>query len=1055
MTTFRSHTLSVSLLIGFSLLANSAELGFNQDIRPILSDHCFQCHGPDSKKRKAGLRLDTAEGAYAEIDAGEWAIKPGDADSSEVVKRIFSTDPDEMMPPPEAKLPINDEDRNTLKEWINQGAVYQSHWAFIPVERPAIPEAPDLAEGIQANNPIDSIVFNQLQKRDLSPQPLASKEKRIRRVTLDLTGLPPTPEAVQAFVNSSDPDAYEKWVDHLLESEAYGERMAVDWLDLARYADSYGYQVDREWDVWAYRDWVIDAFNKNLPFDKFIQWQLGGDLLPNPTREQVLATAFNRLNPQKSEGGSTPEEFRTEYVADRVRTFGTTFLGLTLECSRCHDHKYDPISQKEYYQIFAYFNNIDEAGLYAYFGSSVPTPTLLLNSADQDQQIASANHQIALLENQWEQLKKNIQPDFENWLKSPDRGVLASKPVSGEIARFGFDQMEEGSKVTNLISTDHPATVNGANKLSDGKFGQAVELTGDDPVNLQQGNFSRNDPFSIAMWMLTPDLKERAVVLHRSRAWTDSGSRGYQLLLEEGRLSMSLIHFWPGNAMRVRTVDPMEINQWTHVSVTYDGSSRAAGLKIYVNGSLTQMEVVRDNLTKNITGTGGDNIALGERFRDRGFAGGKIDELRVFDRQLSELEVGALVDDIEYRDLLSQSFDCLDTDEQSRLAEFFLLQANPEAQSLMAELKTARQNRSKAIDGTRELMVMQELPERYHRTTHILNRGAYDAPGDVVVAGVPEFLPTPVEGKASTRLELANWLTRRNHPLTSRVTVNRFWQALFGIGLVETAEDFGSQGDTPLYPELIDWLSAEFMESGWDVKGLMKTIVMSHTYQQRSVTDRKSMQEDPKNRLLARGPRFRLSAEMIRDNALAASGLLVNKVGGASVRPYEVEVSFKPMAPDKGDGVYRRSLYTFWKRTGPAPVMMSFDAVKRDVCVARRELTSSPMQALALMNGPQFVEAARALGQSLIQEHPQCVEDRIKSGFWKTTSRAATEKEIKICIQLFEEQKEYYEEHPEEAKAYNSVGQLVVPEDLNPAEVAAMTSLGAALLSHDECIVKR
>ncbi len=1049
----------LSVLVGSSFLIEAADLSFNQDIRPILSDHCFQCHGPDNQKRKAGLRLDMAEGAYAELDPGAHAIVPGNADESELIRRIYSTDPDEIMPPPETKLPLNDQDREILRQWINQGAEYQSHWAFISVERPEVPKVEELPVGVTVKNPVDAFVFDQLQEKGWDPQPMASKEKRIRRVTLDLTGLPPTPEEVQAFLNNDSPDAYEKWVDHLLESEAYGERMAVDWLDLARYADSYGYQVDRGRDVWAYRDWVINAFNRNLPFNDFIQWQLAGDLLPNPTREQILATAFNRLHPQKSEGGSIPEEFRTEYVADRVRTFGTTFLGLTLECSRCHDHKYDPIQQKEYYQLFAYFNNIDEAGLYAFFGSAVPTPTLRLTSEDQDQKIAAAKEKIAELENLWSALEKSLTPKenaaFQEWLKSPERGQLAAKPIPGEVAHFDFDELKEGNQITNLASADHPATVAGANQLSAGYKGQAVELTGDDPVNLKQGNFTRNDPFSIGLWMWTPDLKERAVVLHRSRAWTDSGSRGYQLLIEDGKLSMSLIHFWPGNAIRVRTVDTFPVQDWAHVTLTYDGSSKASGLKIYVNGRQAETEVVRDHLNKNITGTGGDNIALGERFRDRGFAGGKIDELRVFERELSGIEASALWNDLEYRDLLSRSADCLDVVDQHRLTDLFLLREFPEATELLAALKAARQERSQAEDGVRELMVMKELPPQNRRTSHILNRGAYDAPGDVVVPAVPEFLPAPEGGKATDRLDLANWLVHRQHPLTSRVTVNRFWQALFGIGLVGTSEDFGSQGDTPIYPDLLDWLSAEFMESGWDVKAIMKTIVMSHTYQQSSVTDPEIMREDPKNRWLARGPRYRLSAEMIRDNALAAAGLLVQKVGGPPVRPYEVEVSFKPMSPDKGDGLYRRSLYTYWKRTGPAPVMMSFDAVKRDVCVARRERTSNPMQALSLMNGPQFVEAARAMGQSLIELYPDCIDSRIKEAFWKTTSRPPNEKEIEICRQLFNEQRDYYEDDPEAAKSYNSIGQIPVLENSHPAEIAAMTTLSAALLSHDECIVKR
>ena len=1017
----------------FSVLpaADADTVKFNRDIRPILSDKCFHCHGPDAKKREADLRLDVRE-----IAVKDGAIVPGHPEKSEMIARILTTEKDDHMPPAKAKLtPLTPVEIETLKKWIAEGAEYEQHWAFIP------PKAVN-ASGI------DALVASGLAAREWKPQPEADANTLIRRVSLDLTGLPPTPQEVEAFVKDSAPNAYERLVDRLLASPRYGERMAVDWLDISRYADSYGFQVDREREVWPWRDWVIRAFNENLSFDKFITWQIAGDLLPTPTDDQILATTFNRLHQQESEGGSVEEEYRVEYVADRVQTFATAFLGLTFECARCHDHKFDPIAQKEYYQFFSLFQNIDEAGLYSFFTPSPPTPTLALADAPTKARLASLQQAVAEAEKRAASLRETKRGEFVKWAAARPGAVA----IPGEIGRFTFDTLEK-NKLANAVDAKQPATLKGGNKLVPGRFGSAVEFTGDDAVDLPFGNFKRHEPFSISLWIKTPDVKERAVVFHRSRAWTDAASRGYELLIEEGKLQWSLIHFWPGNAISIRAKDALPTNTWTHVVVTNDGSSRAAGLRLYVNGRPAPMDVIKDALTKDITGGGGDNISLGERFRDRGFKGGAIDEFRVFSRELTALEALATHDEAAAKALLAKDDAQWSGGEREQMRDFFLSTADADWSKQLDALKTARAEAGKVAEGIKEIMAMRELPEP--KKAYVLFRGQYDQRRDEVHAGTPAVLSPWPDGSPKNRLGLARWLIAPEHPLTARVLVNRFWQSIFGRGLVKTPEDFGSQGARPLYPEVLDSLALRFIQSGWNTKALIKSIVMSATYRQRSIADAKTMADDPDNEWLARGPRFRLSAEMIRDNALAAAGLLSEKLGGAPVNPYEMSEAFKPATPTGGDGVYRRSIYTNWRRTGPPPAMIAFDAPRRAVCTAKRERTDSPLQALILLNGTQYVEAARVLGEKLHRDAKGDVTAMIEQGFLRCLSRKPDVRERAIAAQLYQEQLAHFQANPAEAAALLKIGNTKVGTEGSAPEVAAATVLAQALLNHDTCVVKR
>ena len=1039
----------------------SEKIDFASQVRPILSDRCYFCHGPDASRREADLRLDTQQAAH------EYAITPGDAAESEVIRRILSEDPDEVMPPPESKLTLTDSEKHVLRQWVDQGAEYEEHWAFMAPNRPSTPTVAGDSQ------PIDAFVTKRLEDQSLKATAPADKATLIRRLSFDLIGLPPTPDEVDAFLGDSSPNAYEKLVDRLLASEKYGERMAVDWLDVARYADTHGYQNDRYRPMWPWRDWVVGAFNKNLPYDQFITWQLAGDLLPNATREQVLATAFNRNHRQTNEGGSVEEEFRAEYVADRVNTFGAAFLGLTLECCRCHDHKYDPISQKEYYQLAAFFNSIDESGLYSHFTDSTPTPALQLYGGDQEKKLQELRERISALESKLAKAKPSLDTQqFHAWRASfrdlrpsgnapgiPEKSLreLIKQSIASKcIGDFSLDGLAEG-KVINRVNSDKPGKVSDGPIFSDGKVGGAVHLSGDNNVSVPAGgDFTRDQAFSISLWMKSPEKFSRAVVLHRSRAWTDSASRGYELLIEDGKLSAALIHFWPGNAMRVLSRDEISTNRWMHVSVTYDGSSRAAGLKLFVDGEEQAVEIVRDKLTRTIDSSPKE-LALGQRFRDNGFKNGQIDELKVFSGELTSVEVKYLYLKDESPANVGEFVHNL-TDNQ--LQEFFFQQQSKTTE-LQVELQKLRETRSGLAEAVPEIMVMREDPRP--RTTHILMRGAYDAPGDEVSRGFPESLSGGFAsdnlGKSPNRRDLAQWLVDPKHPLTARVAVNRVWQSLFGQGLVRTSEDFGLQGSLPTHPELLDWLAVEFVESGWDVKALVKRIVMSDAYRRQSNPTAELLEQDPENTWLARGPAMRLPAEMIRDAALSASGLLVEKIGGPPVKPYQPEGLWKEKSGqtytrEKGEGSRRRSLYTYWKRTSPPPSMMTFDASNREVCVVKRQVTMTPMQVLVLLNDPQYIEAARAMAANAM-ENDTSPENRIRKLFQALITREPSEKELQVLDSLYNDQLKYFNENAEAAKQLLQVGDHRAAAGVSEAELAALAVVAEGLMSYDETVMKR
>jgi hypothetical protein len=820
-------------------------------------------------------------------------------------------------------------------------------------------------------------------------------------------------------------------------------------MDLARYADTYGYQNDFERDLSPWRDWVIRAFNTNLPYDQFVTWQLAGDLLSKATRDQILATAFNRLHRQTNEGGSVEDEFRKEYVADRVNTAGTVFLGLTIGCARCHDHKFDPIRQKDYYRLFAFFNNIDESGLYAHFTMATPTPTLLLYPPGLERKHRELQDSIAAADLATQRAADQARTEFETWLASADVQI----PLPHPAAAYSFDSVRDNT-TPNSLGTNAALLVDGP-VPAPGKHGLALRFSGDNSVVCAgAGAFGRTDPFSFSLWLWPAEQQERAVVFHRSRAWTDSGSRGYELILEEGKPAFSLVHFWPGNAIKVRASEALPTNRWTHLAVTYDGSSRARGIRLYADGAPLALEVVRDGLFKEILHRQAwgdadvDNVqlTLGARFRDAGFRNGLIDEFEVFDRCLTPPEIHRLSESAE------------GTDDAAGLFEYFLAQKSGPYREALAELHRRRVEENALINDVPEIMAMREMAQR--RPTFVLKRGAYDAPGEPVQPGVPEAIMPFGDHRPANRLGLAEWIVDRGNPLTARVEVNRIWRTHFGQGLVATVEDFGSQGQLPTHPQLLDWLAWTFMQSGWDMKALHKLIVMSATYRQSSAAAPELVARDPDNRLLARGPKHRLEAEEIRDNALAVSGLLSPKIGGPSVRPYqpaglwEESGTGKQYVQDHGEKLYRRSLYTFWKRTAPPPNMLTFDATSREVCTAKRDTTTTPLQALVLLNDPQFLEAARVLAQKLICQTTN-PDDRITSTFRLMTGRFPDFREREVLRQLYDEQLDRFDRNPSAARTFVKVGDSPVDGALPTAELAATTVLASTVMNLDEFVTER
>ena len=1031
-------TAAVVSVMAAWVAAAPAPVDFDRDIKPLLADRCFACHGFDANARKAGLRLDVKEGATARLPSGRVAVVPGNPEASELMRRVASG----AMPPPSLGKRLSAEQVDLLRRWIAQGAPYGQHWAFVPPKRPSIPRVRRTG---WVRNPIDAFILARLEQEGLTPNPEADRATLIRRVSLDLTGLPPTPEEVDAFLRDPSPDAYEKVVDRLLASPHFGERMAVQWLDLARYADTHGYHIDSHRDMWRWREWVIEAFNRNLPYDQFLIEQLAGDLLPNPTLDQRIATGFNRNHPINFEGGAIPEEYQTAYVLDRVDTTATVFMALTMRCGQCHDHKYDPLTQREFYQFYAFFNNIAEEGLDGRNGNAAPF--IKAPRPEQEAQLAAYRREIEEREGTLRQLTDAAGPAAREWaihgLAAIDRLAVARE---GLVRHIGFDDDAD------------PGPVSGRSARAEGIFRQAFDFDGNTSVDLGDlGDFERTDAFSYGAWIY-PTTRDAMTVV--SRMDDEAGFRGWDLYLAEGKVYVHLISRWEGNAIRVITRRALEPNRWYHVFVTYDGSSKAAGVRVYVDGKPEAVDVTHDRLQGSIRTS--RPLRIGRRHPAAPFRG-RIDEVRIYARQLSAQEVEQLAGLDRARQVAATPAGSRTAEQQRQLVQFYLENFDPTYRRVSAELAEWRRKYQELDAAIPTTMVMQE--RETPRPTHILIRGQYDQKGERVEPGTPACLPPFPAGAPRNRLGLAQWLVQPDHPLTARVAVNRLWQMLFGVGIVRTSEDFGTQGERPSHPELLDWLATEFVRTGWDVKGMLRLIVTSATYRQSSQVTALHRERDPENRLLARAPRIRLAAEFLRDQALAVSGLLVRKLGGPSVKPYQPPGLWEELAfgggytaqkyeQDHGEALYRRSLYIFWKRTCPPPAMQAFDAPEREFCLVRRSATNTPLQALVLMNDITYVEAARKLAERILKEGGASPRDCLRFAYRVTLAREPTEQEIRTLVRTLNRQRERYRTDRSAAEKLLSVGESPRDPAIDAAELAAWTGVASVLLNLDEFITR-
>ncbi len=1024
---------------------------FNYHIKPILSDRCFACHGPDEKAREADLMLHTEEALFAALDSSGdyYVVKPGNLAQSAVYDRINSDDPEYVMPPPSSNLTLDSYEKALIERWIEQGAEWKDHWAFIP---PSRPEVPKVRKSNTVHNDIDAFVVKKLKGTKLQPSEREEPTKLLRRVYFDLTGLPPTPEVVEQFASDPSQEHYLEIVNDLLASPQYGERMASMWLDISRYADSHGYQDDRPRTVWPWRDWVVNAFNDNLSYQDFATWQLAGDLLPDASYQQKLATTFNRNHPITQEGGVINEEYLTEYAADRVQTFSTAFLGLTMECARCHDHKYDPLSQQDYYQLFGFFNNVkDEKGQINYFDMA-PAPNLQMQDEDYEQHIERVKRTILTLEEDLKKIGDQEQEFFESWkqeqahgIEASEDGLLAQMPMESEGWLFPDLARPE---VTAKVNVNLPPSIPLPDKVP-GKEGEALQFNGENFLTLGEiGDFDWYDDFSMGA-SISHSGQHRKTAGILSRRNGELNRQGYDFsLTPTNRLSFRLLHSMYDDYLEVQSQRSIPPHRWHQVFLSYDGSGRAEGVKIYINGERQRTTIVRDSLQNQSILNGNDLLVGHWNHRARelenlyGFKGGRVDDVLIYDRALSDLEVQSLYQGGPVKN-----------PGKKPLLEHYLWNYSVAFQETRERLDSFR-----SIDLHLPYIPIMEEADTV-KPAFILARGAYDAPTQKVSRATPKAVLPFLEEYDQNRLGLAQWLFDEQHPLTSRVMVNRLWQMCFGRGLVKTPEDFGSQGDLPSHPELLDWFAVEFQASGWDIKHMLKLIVSSATYQQSADIEARALQIDAENRLLSRGPHKPLTAEMIRDQALAVSGLIDQRLGGKWVKPYQPAGIWKEMAnqigenkyrPSKGKNLYRRSLYTYWKRTIPPPTMLTFDAPERTICSVKRQFTSTPLQALILMNDPTYLESSRVLAEQLIATSDKEVARHISQAFHKITARTPSPEETSTLESLYHRMKDHYQELPEEATTLLQTGASPITNTIDHPTLAAMTMVVSTIFNLDE-----
>jgi hypothetical protein len=1156
-------------------LEKGAPLSFNRDIRPILSDNCFICHGPDEKQRKAGLRLDLEKEAFKALSPGYHALVPANIEQSLLFQRIITKDEDDVMPPKDYPKQLKQEQIETIGRWILQGAPWEPHWAFAKAKTIEIPQVEKSAGWTQ--NTIDNFVLNTIEQKGFTPNKSADKRTLARRATLDLTGLPPIPADIEAFVNDDSPDAYEKLLDRLLAIPEYGEHLGRIWLDAARYADTNGYHIDNTRNMWRWREWVIDSFNNNKPFDEFTIEQIAGDLLENPTTDQLIATGFNRNHMVNFEGGAIPEEYRIQYVSDRLETTGTVWMGLTLNCAKCHDHKYDPISQKEYYQLFAFFNTIDEKGLDGNTPTGNSQPMIDAPNSMHKAKQTQLEHDTKLAKEALYKPISELDTAFESWKKdsisqvalrwttliptkaaasgndnlniqkdltflaegvAPEKGdyIVELKTDASNISALKLDtfttetynnkigRFDNGNFVLTEFEVEYanPDTPDKYRRVKfvrsfadiaqpefpidwaiDGKQDTGWAPHGMGPAGNRSAIFVASEPFgykkgtNLRIKLTHQSVHKQHLIAHfkisateetqwspvKPNAWYIRGP--YQAKTKQQATDKNFV---PGETIDLKATYDDQRAKWSKVlPVLSDGQVRdiegglsstyfyrrlhspsnrrvgvafgaTDGIRVWLNGEQVLKKEDAKALKENKVSTSLDllagknellvqvaNFEGNARFyfniTNDPISGGNINQLLVFGEDESNWRQ-------EEKDAIYHAYRSTHWDQWVELDEKFT-KLNKELKDHIAQIP--------------KTMVMGEMGKP--RKTFILDRGDYASPLDEVTPDTPESLVAFPKDFPKNRLGLAQWLVDGNNPLTARVTVNRIWSRFFGKGLVTTPEDFGSQGALPTHPELLEWLAQDFIHNGWDLKALQKQIMMSATYKQSSKVNEEKYRQDTKNIYLARGSRFRVDAEVVRDSALAISGLLVNKKGGQSVLPYQPaglwkEVGYggnftgQTFVQDKGENLYRRSMYTFWKRTSPPPSMMLFDAPNRETCSVSRGRSNTPLQALTLMNDPQFVEAARALGQRMIEQGGDTAKTRIDFAFMLATARHPNEREMTILSDKLYEQLESYSAADVPFSELLQVGDSEYNKKLNECELAAYSVIASLILNLDETITR-
>ena len=1052
---------ALSLLMTQSASQAADAVQFNRDIRPILADACFHCHGPDPGTRKASLRLDTEAGFFAPRgkDGKEESptIVKGQPEKSPLYQRLITTEEDDVMPPRKEHKDLKPEQVAMVKKWIEAGAPWQPHWSFIKPERGQLPTVKNES---WVRNPIDRFVLSKLEASNLSPAPEADRYTLARRLSLDMTGLPPEPEVVQAFVNDKSPDAYEKLVDQFMKSEHWGEHRGRYWLDAARYADTHGMHFDNYREMWPYRDWVINAFNSNQPFDQFTVEQIAGDLLPNRTESQLIATGFQRCNITTNEGGTIDEENLALYATDRVQTMGWVYMGLTTNCAQCHDHKFDPITQRDFYSLAAFFRNTTQPPKDGNVKDS--TPSLIVPEAKDRPRWNALPTEIAAANEERTKRKGAAKKEFDAWLASAKPEAFDSDiPTNGLVAHVPLNE-GAGNEVNAVCGT--PTRFKSTGEVAwkpEGKFGPAPVMKEGSTFDLGElGDFEKNQKFSFGAWINAGKNGVFGSIM--ARMDQKNGYRGWDLFQSDRSLAVHIIDKWSDNAMKVSTAKPvLKPGQWQHVFVTYDGSSKPGGIKIYLDGEEQKLKVEANTLSANASIKTSTPLRLGQRSESQYFDGGSIQDARIYSRKLEAAEVKKIAKIGPLQAYLAANADKRTGPQKNALYDYYLTSRDTTYVSLNKKFEALEAERA-AIKERSPVTHIQEEVMSTKPMAYILMRGQYDKKGDQVEAAAPSFLQPLPKDAPRNRLGLAKWVVDPENPLTSRVTVNRFWQEVFGTGIVKTSEDFGIMGNPPTHPELLDWLAVEFRESGWDVKKFFKLLVTSATYRQASIITPDKLEKDRENKLLSRGPRFRMDGELIRDYALAASGTLSPKMGGPGTKPYQPEHIWDQVGigntrnyvQDTGENLYRRTVYNFWKRMAPSPNMEIFNATAREVTCVRRDRTNTPLQALVTMNDPQFVEAARNLAQHALLNSGDDSMKIMDFIAWRVLARPLKDQEKTILQSSEKDLMTYYKANADEAKALLTVGESKADAKLDPASLAAWTMVCNQVMNLDEVLNK-